>query len=139
MNAERKTLTAVACHPTREEVATGDETGKIFVYTDIYAKSSTPKNVLYHWHHGPVQSITYTAGGTRLYSGGHERVLLGWTTDKHSNIKPSYLPRLSGGIVHIAVSCNNQKIAISTDDNGKSMNIFYCKVIVNRQLRATRL
>lgn len=49
-----------------------------------------------------------------MYSGGYERVLVGWD-QKEKNFRP----RLKGNIFHIAVSSDNQKIAVSTDDNGK--------------------
>lgn len=99
-------------------VATADATGKIFIYYDIYSNNKCPTNTLDHWHHTRVESIAFTASGSRLYSGGHERVLVGWSYG-HGHGDKSFLPRISGTIVHIALSSDNQKIAVSTDDNGK--------------------
>lgn len=74
-------------------------------------------NHLCHWHHNPVLAIAFSASGSQFYSGGDERVLLNW--DYNSKQKIGTYPRLTGSILHIAVSSNNQKIAFSTDDNGK--------------------
>lgn len=116
MNAEKKHITSVACHPVEETVIIGDVTGKIFIYHKLY-KAKNPTNSLCHWHHNPVNTISFTSSGSLFYSGGGERVLVSWDYNKTNTT--SFYPRLTGSIVHIAVSADNQKIAFSTDDNGK--------------------
>ncbi len=114
-NASKVLFKSVACHPEQEIVAVGDATGKIFLYYELYKKTTNPKNELFHWHHYSVETISFTSSGSMLYSGGPERVLIGWYTAREQKKKP----RLNGTILHINVSANNQKIAVTTDDNGK--------------------
>lgn len=116
INAKKKFITSVACHPTEETVIIGDETGKIFIYYKLFY-TKNPTNTLCHWHHNPVEALSFSESGSLFYSGGAERVLIGW--DYNGKEKVSCLPRHTGSIVHIVVSADNQKIAISSDDNGK--------------------
>ncbi|XP_037031343.1 uncharacterized protein LOC119070914 isoform X2 [Bradysia coprophila] len=114
-NAGKQCFTAIACHPVEETVAAGDVTGKIFIYHALFNRMKSPVTTLYHWHHNLVETIAFTSSGSLFYSGGSERVLVGWSyNDDGKNV----LPRLNGTIVHIAVSSDNQQIAVSTDDNG---------------------
>lgn len=115
-NAGKKLFTAVTCHPEDEIVAVGDENGRIFIYYNIFKHTSNPTNQLFHWHHNSVETVAFTSSGSVFYSGGSERVLLAWTSN---DAKPQTRPRLNGTIRHIVVSTDNQKIAVSTDDNGK--------------------
>ncbi|KAJ6648432.1 WD repeat-containing protein 75 [Pseudolycoriella hygida] len=114
-NAGRMINTAVACHPKDETVAVGDETGKIFLYFNLYS-TKIPTTKLCHWHHNPVNTICFSASGSRLYSGGDERVLVVWDYLKMEKINT--LPRCTGNIVHIVLSSRSTNIAFATDDNG---------------------
>lgn len=69
---------------------------------------------MYHWHHTTVNSIAFTESGSHLYSGGNESVLVRWNLNE-SNSK-DFLPRLAAPPCNLAVG--NQKIAVSTLDNG---------------------
>ncbi|KAG4070831.1 hypothetical protein HA402_011057 [Bradysia odoriphaga] len=114
-NADRQRFTAIACHPVDVTVAVGDVTGKIFIYHSLFKRTKSPVTTLFHWHHNRVETIAFTSSGSLFYSGGWERVLVGWNyNDDGKNV----LPRLNGAIVHVAVSSDNQQIAVSTDDNG---------------------
>lgn len=53
-----------------------------------------------------------------MYSGGGERVLVRWNLEA-TNVR-NFLPRLPAPILHLAVSPNNQAVAIATQDNGES-------------------
>lgn len=93
----------------------GDVTGKIFIYYTLFKRTKNPNTTLYHWHHNQVETIAFTSSGSIFYSGGSERVLVGWNYNEESK---SVLPRLNGTILQIACSPDNQQIAVSTDDNG---------------------
>ena len=114
MHKSNKPFTALCCHPDEETIATGDMQGKIFLWRNIYDKR--PLKTEMHWHAMPVLSLAFSLSGTTLWSGGNEFVLVKWTLGKHS--PPNFLPRFSGGLKHIAVDPKNDKLAISTDDNG---------------------
>lgn len=114
-NIRNDALTFVACHPTMDTVATGDIKGRILMYHEIFHYDE-PKNVLYHWHHTPVTTIAFTAFGSTFYSGGLESTLCDW---EFKSSKPiGYVARMQGTPVHIVIGAENQKIAVSTDDNG---------------------
>lgn len=117
LNAGKQRFTTVACHPVDCTVAVGDRTGKIFIYYNLFAQTKAPTNELFHWHHNPVKTVAFTSSGSMFYSGGGERVLLGWNYNKREH---ETRPRLNGTICHIAVSSDNQKIAVSTGDNGEA-------------------
>lgn len=51
-----------------------------------------------------------------MYSGGNESVLVRWNL--HQSDNKDFLPRLAAPPCNIAVSVDNQKIAVSTLDNG---------------------
>lgn len=109
------TLTCVAFHPIKEIVATGDANGRILLYYKIFEKCE-PVTKLFHWHHTPVTTVTFTLSGTNLYSGGLENTLVHWDIKKEKPI--NFVPRMQGTPVHITIGTENQKISVATDDNG---------------------
>lgn len=112
--------TCVACHPTQECVAAGDNTGRVLLYYKFLEPSSgrSPFNV-FHWHTLPVNDIAFTGFGSHFYTGGNEHVLVKWTCEA-TDVR-TFLPRLSAPIVHVTVSPSNEMIAVSTLDNGISI------------------
>lgn len=108
-------LTSVTCHPIEELVATGDVTGKILLYRKIFSKCE-PMTTLYHWHHTPVNCVTFTLSGSHFYSGGQENVLVQW--NMHEKEDRNYVPRMWGTPVHVVIGAENQKVAVATNDNG---------------------
>jgi NET1-associated nuclear protein 1 (U3 small nucleolar RNA-associated protein 17) len=106
-------FTSIACHPTKEIIATGDRNGKIYLWQKIY--DPRPLKTELHWHCMPVLSLAFSLAGTSLYSGGNEMVLVKWSLGK--SIDKDFLPRFSGALKHISLDLNNDKLAISTDDN----------------------
>lgn len=114
-NIASDALTCVVCHPTEQMVATGDIGGRILLYREIF-RHIEPNSTLYHWHHTPVTTITFTMSGSNFYSGGLENTLCHW--ELRSNKPIDYVPRMQGTPVHIVIGAENQKIAVSTDDNG---------------------
>lgn len=116
-NIRDDALTCVVCHPTGQMVATGDVKGRILIYLEIFGQNfDQPQTTLYHWHHTPVTAITFTMSGSHFYSGGLENTLCHWEIRKEKPI--GFVPRMQGTPVHIVVGAENQKIAVSTDDNG---------------------
>lgn len=113
-NAKKNELTCVATHPTEQLVATGDVSGRIFLWRELFVKSE-PMTALYHWHHTPVNTIAFTLSGSHFYSGGFENVLVKWNANTPH--EREFVPRMWGAPLHIAVGDNNNKVAISADDN----------------------
>lgn len=114
-NINGDALTHVVCHPNEELVATGDVMGRILLYREIFKKGE-PQTTLYHWHHTPVTTITFTMSGSHFYSGGLENTLCHWELASDKPI--DFVARMQGTPVHIVIGAENQKIAVSTDDNG---------------------
>lgn len=117
-NAQKVGLTCVRVHPLDEHVvATGDEKGRIFVWRQLFNEAPcAPVQQLYHWHHTRVNTLCFSETGSSMYSGGDEAVLVRWNV-AHAEQR-SFLPRMSGCAVHLAVSAGNEKIALATNDNG---------------------
>lgn len=114
-NAKNQLLTCVTCHPNEQVVATGDVTGKIFLYREIF-KNIEPLTTLYHWHHTGVNALTFTLSGSHFYSGGSENTLVRWNIN--AGVPSDFLPRMWGNPLHIVVGADNQKVAVAADDNG---------------------
>lgn len=113
-NALKSKLTCIATHPTEELVATGDVTGRIFLWRELFSQSE-PMTALYHWHHTPVNTIAFTLSGSHFYSGGCENTLVKWNAN--AILDKEFVPRMWGTPVHITVGCENQMVAVAADDN----------------------
>lgn len=107
-------INVVACHPEEEMLATGDTSGKILLWRNIFEKHAVKAEL--HWHHMIVLSLEFSQSGTILYSGGVECVLVKWQI-KEKSVTKGFLPRLSGDVKQISVDPKHDKITISTDDN----------------------
>lgn len=55
--------------------------------------------------------------GSYIYSGAGEGVMVRWNLEA-PNVR-NFLPRLPAPILHLAVSPDNQYVAIATEDNGE--------------------
>lgn len=121
-------LNCVTCHPIGQQVATGDVSGRILMYRMIFSDGE-PMTTLYAWHHTTVNTIAFTASGVQFYSGGMENTLVRWDI-KNANSR-EYLPRMLGTPLHVCVGADNQKIAVSANDNGIQ--------ILNAQLNPTTI
>lgn len=113
-NAKGNPITCLAIHPTEQLVATGDNSGRIFLWRDLFS-SGEPMTALYHWHHTSVSSIAFSLSGSHFYSGGYENVLVKW--ELNNVHEKRFVPRMWGALLHIVVGDNNQKLAIAADDN----------------------
>ena len=117
--------TCIAGHPEEECVATGDSTGRVVVWKNLF--QSRPYTAVYHWHTLPVTEIAFSKSGTHMYTGGGECVLVKWVlANPHQK---SFLPRLPAPIKHLTIAPNNLYVAVSTLDNGI--------VVVNPQRKLT--
>ena len=71
-----------------------------------------------HWHSLSVCALSYSASGSMLLSGGHEKVLVQWRGDDCD-----FLPRLGSDLTGISVAENGLLYAVSMKDNCKSTMI----------------
>ncbi|KAG5319933.1 WDR75 protein, partial [Pseudoatta argentina] len=117
--------TCIAGHPEEECVATGDSTGRVLVWRNLF--QTRPYTAIFHWHTLPVTEIVFSKSGGHMYTGGGECVLVKWTlaNPQHN----SFLPRLPAPIKHLTIAPDNLYVAVSTLDNGI--------VIVNPQRKLT--
>ncbi|KAK4872869.1 hypothetical protein RN001_014898 [Aquatica leii] len=121
---QRKHFTCVACSPHDECILTGDSNGQILLWYNLTNKN--PARSMFHWHTLAVKSVAFTMSGSEFYSGADECVLVKWHLD--NSHQKNFLPRLPSGIEQLAVSNENQYIAVATGDNGihvldSSMNV----------------
>ena len=107
-------INVVIVHPEEEIVVTGELTGRIILWRNIFDKN--PVKTELHWHHMLVLSLAFSQSGTVLYSGGAECVLVKWQIGEKT-ITKDFLPRLPGSIKQISVDPTRDRITLSTDDN----------------------
>lgn len=55
--------TCIAGHPEEECVATGDSTGRVLVWRNIF--QTRPYTAVFHWHTLPVTEIVFSNSGNR--------------------------------------------------------------------------
>ncbi|KIP12046.1 hypothetical protein PHLGIDRAFT_399665 [Phlebiopsis gigantea 11061_1 CR5-6] len=102
-------LTCLAFHPTEDFFATGDNKGIVRLWyclndsiptgvPDVEKKAPT---TTLHWHAHAVSSLTFTANGAYLLSGGEEAVLVIWQL--HTG-KKEFVPRVGAPISSITLS-----------------------------------
>lgn len=102
-------LTCLACHPTEEYFATGDEKGNIRLWYCLHENIAAPKadvekrapTTTLHWHAHAVSALAFTPNGAYLLSGGEESVLVIWQI--HSG-KREFVPRVGAPIQSMAIS-----------------------------------
>ncbi|KAF5278510.1 hypothetical protein FQR65_LT15681 [Abscondita terminalis] len=121
---DNKNFTCVACHPNEEGIITGNTVGQIYLWYNLTHKD--PVRTVFHWHTLPVKTLSFTMTGSEFYSGADECVLVKWQVN--NSHQKNFLPRLPSSIEQIAISGENQFMAVSTGDNGitildSSMNI----------------
>lgn len=108
-------MTCLAFSPTEPCLAIGDEAGKITLYYCFTPETEkTPVTALMHWHHRPLNTLSFTADGVYLLSGGEEPVLVMWQLETGHK---QFLPRVGGEIKSITISPNQSLYALSEADN----------------------
>ncbi|KAG2174669.1 hypothetical protein INT44_006933 [Umbelopsis vinacea] len=108
-------VTCLAFSPTEPCLAIGDEAGKITLYYCFTPETEkTPVTALMHWHHRPLNTLSFTADGVYLLSGGEEPVLVMWQLETGHK---QFLPRVGGEIKSITISPNQSLYALSEADN----------------------
>ncbi|XP_076263531.1 WD repeat-containing protein l(2)05287 [Rhynchophorus ferrugineus] len=112
MGKNNRKFTCIACHPNEEAVLTGDDSGRILLWQDLFDKKT---QAVFHWHTLPVDCLVFSSSGSNFYSGANECVLVKWQCDK-PNVR-QFLPRLPAGISHLSISDNNAYLAVATSDN----------------------
>ncbi|XP_032679109.1 WD repeat-containing protein 75 isoform X2 [Odontomachus brunneus] len=106
--------TCIAGHPVEECVATGDSTGRVVVWRNLF--QTRPYTAVFHWHTLPVRVIAFSKSGGNMYTGGGECVLVKWSLA--NPLRQSFLPRLPAPIKHLTIAPDNLFVAVSTIDNG---------------------
>ncbi|XP_060521016.1 WD repeat-containing protein 75 [Cylas formicarius] len=113
MAEHNRKFMCVTCHPTEEVVLTGDDTGRVVVWQNIFSNQKT--QAVFHWHTLAVNCVGFSPQGSYFYSGADECVLVKWDFNNIHN--RSFLPRLPAGITQIAPSDNGAFVAVATSDN----------------------
>ncbi|CAH1186526.1 unnamed protein product [Phyllotreta striolata] len=108
-----RVFTCIACHPVEEIILSGDNTGRVLKWQNLFSKK--PNQSVFHWHTLPVNTVSFSHTGSYFYSGGGESVLVKWLLENVNEKK--FVPRLPAQINHIKVSRNNLYVAVSTNDN----------------------
>ncbi|KAG5869680.1 hypothetical protein JTB14_035605 [Gonioctena quinquepunctata] len=110
---EGRTFSCVACHPAEQIVLTGDSTGRILAWQNLFSEDKT--QTVFHWHTLPVQTVCFSTSGSYFFSGGSECVLVKWQLENVNERK--FLPRIVAEIQHVAVANDNLYVAVATKDN----------------------
>ncbi|CAH1179534.1 unnamed protein product [Phaedon cochleariae] len=110
---DSRTFTCVACHPSEQIVLTGDSTGRVLVWQNLFSKEKI--QTVFHWHTLPVRTVCFSTSGSYFYSGGEECVLVKWQLENVNDKK--FVPRLAAEINQIVVANNNLYVAVATQDN----------------------
>lgn len=117
-------ITCLSMHPTELVVASGDKSGKIFVWRNSNDDPNRFFSTQMHWHSLPVRALAWTnnifSDSKHLYSGGEEGAILKW--DTRSARRVGIVPRIGCTIAHIsadsgtvvAVNSNNSLKLFST-------------------------
>ncbi|XP_035216320.1 WD repeat-containing protein 75-like [Stegodyphus dumicola] len=106
-------LKCVVCHPSDDIVATGDNQGRVLVWSNIF-DSKRPIRSIYHWHTLPVADLVFSTEGSYMYSGGGEAALVKWNLFSEQK---SVLPRLGSPICHVNISTDNSYVVSAHEDN----------------------
>ncbi|XP_064080852.1 WD repeat-containing protein 75-like [Macrobrachium nipponense] len=104
-------ITCMACHPSKLSVATGDCTGRVLLWYQLYKQ---PVKTELHWHSLPVSDLAFSRTGAELYSGGAECVLVKWQITEG---KKHFLPRLGMPIKYVVTDTKNNKIVCAHIDS----------------------
>ncbi|KDO23525.1 hypothetical protein SPRG_11447 [Saprolegnia parasitica CBS 223.65] len=106
-------MTCVALHPTRDEAVTGDVNGQIQVWRHL-TEHMVPEPTKLHWHAHPVGSVTYSADGNYVASGGEEFVFVLWHLESG---KRHTIPRFPAAITSIVSRADGAGYYVATVDN----------------------
>ena len=98
--ASSSTVTCLVVSPNNEFMATGHSRGEILLWNNLPAvlQGAEPVCTRLHWHAHAVTSLTISSENSRLYSGGHEGVLVVWQINFG---KQTFLPRLGQVVTSI--------------------------------------
>jgi hypothetical protein len=131
---ESSFLQSVAVNPVKAEVATADVTGRVFLWHSLFRepqpqpqpqpeasgpvrrqeKHQHQRTEVQQWHAHGVSCLAYTSDGNYLLSGGEEAVLVLCQLAKNEF---SFLPRLGGQLMGLALSQEGQQCAVLTSTN----------------------
>ncbi|KAF8792694.1 Serine/threonine-protein kinase PLK1 like protein [Argiope bruennichi] len=124
-----RTLKCVTCHPSDFILATGDDQGRILVWSNLLDTKS-PIRSIYHWHTLPVADIVFSTEGSYLYSGGGEAALVKWNLFSDEK---SILPRLGAPFYRLNTSFDSSFVVTAHTDN--SLQIINSQKIVVQMIQ----
>ncbi|GBN19142.1 WD repeat-containing protein 75 [Araneus ventricosus] len=122
-----RTLKCVTCHPSDFILATGDDQGRILVWSNVM---ESPIRSIYHWHTLPVADIVFSTEGSYLYSGGGEAALVKWNLFLDEK---SILPRLGAPFHRLNISSDGSFVVTTHTDN--SLQIINSQKIVVQMIQ----
>lgn len=105
------------------DVVVGCRNGSILIYDNILFrlmnKEKNPRegdivSRRFHWHRKEVLTVKWSLDGNYVISGGHETVMVIWQLDTGQQ---QFLPHLSAGIQHLAVSKTGSAYSVHLADN----------------------
>lgn len=111
-------FTCILSHPSEELVATGNDLGQIFLWSNFLDSNKPIKSIL-HWHPNPVTELCFSPTGSILYSGGSEAVIVCWEIYKDRKF---CLPRLGASIKFLTTDRLHNFLSVTKSDN--SVDIF---------------
>lgn len=101
-------LKCLACHPTDDFFATGDEKGQVRLWYCLNNQIANmasgvekrAQTTTLHWHAHSISTVAFTPNGAYLLSGGEESVLVIWQLQSG---KKEFVPRMGSPILNVAV------------------------------------
>uniref|UniRef100_A0A2L2Y659 WD repeat-containing protein 75 n=1 Tax=Parasteatoda tepidariorum TaxID=114398 RepID=A0A2L2Y659_PARTP len=106
-------LTCVVSHPKDDVVATGDDLGRVIVWSNIFSSKKVIRSI-YHWHSLPVADLVFSTEGSYIYSGGGESCLVKWNLFSEEKW---VLPRLGTPIRWVKDSPDSSHVVVCLEEN----------------------
>jgi WD40 repeat protein len=123
-NSECGVITCLSVCSKRGIVVTGHDEGMMCLWHGIddlirsmastKTDQGTAQCTTLHWHAHTVASVSFTADGNHIISGGEEGVVVVWQID--TGFK-AFVPRLGAAITYLQCSDTDPYVAVTTADN----------------------
>ena len=115
-------ITCLAIHPTELAAASGDKSGKIFVWRNSHDDPNRFVSSQMHWHSLPVRALSWAndvfSDSRYLFSGGEEGAILKWETRSAKRV--AIVPRIGCTITHISATART----VVTANSNNSLKLF---------------
>ena len=107
----------VACHPSDDIIATGDQLGRITLWYNDFFESIHPTKTIMHWHSKPPSDLCFSVQGTHLYSVGQEMVLVKWDITANNCGEKNFISRIGMPMKYVTCDSKHNYLATSHIDN----------------------